>query len=272
MNTMQIDINKVRIIDKQSAFNNQLVNVTVVDGYISSITPVKASQTKGLSTILADGKEVWKSSNKTEEIALSPGWVDLLADYCEPGFEHKEDLASGLQAAAGGGFTDVLLAPNTQPAVSSKSIIQYIRGCTADNIVNLHPMGTASQNAEGKELAEMMDMQAAGAIAFTDGWKPIQNANLMLKALEYVKPFCGIIIQLPIDASLATGGLMNEGIVSTGLGMPGVPELAETLMIYRDIEYCRGDDWGFYCVDSQGESRRTCPHMLSDTLPPRTDR
>ncbi len=165
--------------------------------------------------------------------------MDVFADYREPGFEHKETIASGLAAAAAGGFTDVLLSPGTQPALSTKSIIQYVLQKAGGNIVGLHPIGAATQNTDGKDLAEMLDMRENGAIAFSDGWKPIQNANLMLKALEYVKAFNGTVIQIPIDATLSSGGLMNEGIISTGLGMAGIPALAETIMVHRDIELVR---------------------------------
>ena len=235
---MQVHINKVRIIDELSEHHQKLVDLTIDKGIITSIKASKKTSSKTPSTITKNDVEVWKG-NAGEELMVSKGWVDVFADYREPGFEQKETIASGLNAAAAGGFTEVMLVPNTQPAIASKSIIQYVLGKAADHIVNLHPMGAATQNAEGKELAEMLDMQANGAVAFTDGWRPIQNANLMLKALEYVKAFDGTIVQMPVDAALASGGLMNEGIVSTSLGMPGIPVLAETLAIYRDIELLR---------------------------------
>ena len=103
----------------------------------------------------------------------------------------------------------------------------------------MHPLGVITNNAEGKTLAEMMDMHSNGALAFTDGWKPVQNAGLMLKALEYVRAFDGILLQLPVDAALSEGGLMHEGPVSTQLGMAGIPSMAESLMIHRDIELLR---------------------------------
>ncbi len=235
---MQVLINKARVLDKQSVFNNKVVDITITDGVIAGIIEQNKKSAKTAASIVADGKEVWKG-NATEELLVSTGWVDVFADYREPGLEHKETIASGLAAAAAGGFTHVLLLPNTQPAISSKSVIQYVLGKAVGNTVSVHALGTVTANAEGKELAEMMDMHANGATAFTDGWKPIQNANLMLKALEYVKAFGGTVLQMPVDAPLAAGGLMNEGAVSTTLGMPGIPLLAETLMLYRDIELLR---------------------------------
>ena len=222
---MQVLIRKAKVLDPQSDFHDKVVDVLIDGGIIKNIgTALKA---KADTVIEAKG------------LCVSPGWVDVFADYHEPGYEHKETIASGLACAAKGGFTDVLLAPNTQPALSTKSIIQYVAGKAAGNIVYLHPIGAASQNIEGKDLAEMLDMRENGALAFSDGWKPVQNANLFLKALEYVKAFHGTIIQIPIDNALASGGLMNEGIVSTALGMAGIPSLAETIMVYRDIELLR---------------------------------
>lgn len=222
---MHLHIRKARVIDPQSDFHDKVVDLVIEDGIITKIAP--SIPAKSGTTIEA------------KDLLVSPGWIDVFADYREPGFEQKETIASGLAAAATGGFAHVLLAPNTKPALSTKSIIQYVLQRAAGNIVTLHPLGSATQNADGKELAEMLDMREHGAIAFSDGWKPVQNANLMLKALEYVKAFNGNIIQLPIDESLASGGLMNEGIVSTGLGMAGIPALAETIMVHRDIELVR---------------------------------
>jgi len=222
---MQVHIRKARVIDPQSAFHDKVVDLLIEDGIIKNIAA--SINSKAETVIEAKG------------LCVSPGWVDVFADYREPGFEHKETIHSGLEAAAAGGFTDVLLAPNTQPALSTKSIIQFVLQKANGNVVGLYPIGATTQNTDGKDLAEMLDMRANGAVAFSDGWKPVQQANLMLKALEYVKAFHGTVIQIPVDASLASGGLMNEGIVSTGLGMAGIPALAESIMVHRDIELLR---------------------------------
>jgi dihydroorotase len=220
-----VHIRKARVIDPQSGFHNKVVDLLVRDGVIKDIAASVSSKT---GTVI-----------EAKGLCVSPGWVDAFADYREPGFEHKETIASGLACAAEGGFTDVLLAPNTQPALSTKSIIQYVLGKAKENVVTLHPIGAVTQHIEGKDLAEMLDMRENGAVTFSDGWKPVQQSNLILKALEYVKAFNGTIIQIPVDGSLATGGLMNEGVVSTGLGIAGIPALAETIMVHRDIELLR---------------------------------
>lgn len=222
---MQVLIQQAKITDKRSGFYNQVVDILIEKGVITQIA--KSIKLKAKNTIKADG------------LCVSTGWVDVLADYREPGYEHKETIESGLKAAAAGGFTHVCIAPNTNPAISTKSIVQSVMQKAAGNIVSLHPLGAITQDIEGKNLAEMLDMYAHGAIAFTDGWKPVQNPQLMLKALEYVKAFDGTLIQIPVDNALAAGGLMHEGETSVRLGMPGIPALAETILLHRDIELLR---------------------------------
>ncbi|MCB0696924.1 MAG: dihydroorotase [Chitinophagaceae bacterium] len=231
---MQVHILQAKITDTTSEFHNKVVDITIKDGIISKIAA--SAKKTGESSIEVDGKKVYTSAKSEGPISVSKGWVDIMADYAEPGHEQKETIQSGLAAAAAGGFTDVFLAPNTDPVVSTKSVVEFLLKKAAGNIVNLHPMGSISQNIEGKNLAEMMDMQAHGAIAFTDGWKPVQTSNLMLKALEYVKAFNGTLIQIPQDDSIASTGLMHEGAVSTRIGMAGIPPEAETIIIYRDLQ------------------------------------
>jgi len=222
---MSVLIKSAKIIDPSSIHNGEVVDLFIRDGKIVRI-----------------GKDLQEKASeiiKGKDLAISPGWVDLLADYCEPGYEYKETLESGMNAAAAGGFTDVLLAPNTQPTVSTKSVVEFIQKKAAGHEVDIHVVGAVSKNIEGKDLAEMMDMHHSGAIAFSDGWYPVQDAGLMVKALEYVKAFNGIIIQIPIQASLSKGGLMNESETSLRLGMSGIPAMAESLMVHRDIELLR---------------------------------
>lgn len=219
-------IRGAKVIDTSSPFHNKRVAIFVDNGIIIAIGE-QIEQDKADTIIEAD------------DLCVSPGWCDIFADYREPGFEHKETIATGLDSAAAGGFTKVFVLPNTNPVVSSKSIVQYLLKQSAGHAVQLYPVGAISKDIEGKNLAEMLDMHAHGAIAFSDGWKPIQNANLMLKALEYAKAFDGTLIQLPCDSNLSAGGLMHEGPESTRLGMPGIPVIAETLQLYRDIELLR---------------------------------
>ena len=171
-----------------------------------------------------------------EGLCVSPGWVDIFANFCDPGYEFKETLETGAAAAAAGGYTHVFVVPNTNPVIHSKWQVEYIKEKSRALPVNIHPLGAITKNAEGKELAEMYDMFSSGAVAFSDGLKPVQSSGVLLKALQYVKAFNGVVIQLPDDKNIGTHGLMNEGIVSTRLGLPGKPVIAEEMMVFRDIE------------------------------------
>jgi dihydroorotase len=170
---------------------------------------------------------------------VSPGFMDPFAQFNDPGFEQKETLETGAAAAAAGGYTRALALPNTLPALHNKAQISYVVQKGRGLPVQILPLGAISKQCEGKDLAEMYDMRAAGAVAFTDGTRPVQSSQLMLKALQYVKAFDGVVVQQPIDDHLSKLGLVHEGVVSTQMGLPGKPELAELLMIHRDIELLR---------------------------------
>jgi dihydroorotase len=173
-----------------------------------------------------------------KELYVSEGWKDIFADFCDPGFEHKEDIQSGMAVAKAGGYTGVCLVPNTYPTIHSKSQVEYIKNQERDGGVKLYPIGAVSQDVKGETLAEMYDMNQAGAPLFSDGKKSIQSAGLVLKALQYLKTIKGTLIQVPDTQSISANGLMNEGKVSTQLGMPGIPTIAEHLQIQRDITLC----------------------------------
>ncbi|HEY8659743.1 MAG TPA: dihydroorotase [Chitinophagaceae bacterium] len=171
-----------------------------------------------------------------ENLHVSVGWMDCFANFCDPGNEHKETLETGANAAAAGGYTEVMLIPNTTPVVHNKSQAEYIVQRSKSLPVIIHPIGSITKNIEGKDLSEMYDMHNSGAIAFSDGINSLQSSGIMLKALEYIKAIDGTIIQLPDDKNIAANGLMNEGIVSIQLGLPGKPCISEEILIARDIE------------------------------------
>jgi dihydroorotase len=177
-----------------------------------------------------------------ENLHVSIGWMDCFANFCDPGNEYKETLESGSNAAAAGGFTEVMLIPNTNPAVHNKSHIEYVVQKSKGLPVTIYPIGAITKNAEGKELNEMYDMQHSGAIAFSDGINSLQSSGIMLKALEYIKAFNGVIIQVPDDKNIAANGLINEGVVSIKLGLPGKPAISEEILIARDIELLKYAD------------------------------
>ena len=171
-----------------------------------------------------------------KNLYVSVGWMDCFANFCDPGNEHKETLETGSNAAAAGGYTEVMLIPNTNPVVYNKSQVEYIVQRSKNLPVTIYPIGTITKNAEGKELSEMYDMHTSGAIAFSDGINSLQSSGIILKALEYIKAIDGIIIQLPDDKNIAPNGLMNEGVISIKLGLPGKPAISEEILIARDIE------------------------------------
>ncbi len=219
---MKVLLKQASIVSSASPFNGLQKDILIDEGTIVSI---KDSITDTADTIV-----------EIPGMHVSIGWTDVFAHFCDPGLEHRETIASGVAAAAAGGFTDVLLMPNTQPVVHNKSQVEYLVNKSTALPVNVHPIGAVTRDAAGKELAEMYDMRQAGAIAFSDGIHTIQNSGLLVKALQYIKAFDGIIIQIPDDKSIGSSGLINEGIISTQLGLPGKPAMAEELIVARDIK------------------------------------
>lgn len=225
---MKLLLKQVLIADKFSPHNQRIKDILIENGIIKTI---------------ADSIED-RSDNTINEASINvcPGWVDIFAHFADPGLEYKETLETGASAAASGGFVHVFAIPNTAPVTANKAQVEYIVQKSRNLPVNIHPLGAITKNAEGKELAEMYDMANSGAVAFTDGLKPVQTPGLFLKALQYVKAFNGVLVQVPIDTSIGTNGLMNEGITSTRLGMQGIPEIAEELIVARDIELAKYTD------------------------------
>ena len=166
---------------------------------------------------------------------LAPGFVDVGTQICDPGYEHREDLESVSAAAAAGGFTTLLAQPNTNPYLQSKSEIRYLQSNSAALPVEVKAVGAVSVDTNGENITEMVDMHTAGAVAFTDGKKSVQSSGLMLRALQYVKAFDGIVMNQPHDKEIAGKGQMHEGYISTTLGLKGIPALAEETMVRRDL-------------------------------------
>ncbi len=222
---MTILIKQARIVDPFSPFNGHTADIFIENGFILKIN-----------------KNITDNADQVIDITglhASPGWVDVFANFADPGYEFKETLETGAAAAAAGGYTDVFVIPNTNPVIHNKSGVEYIVQKTKSLPVTIRPIGAITKKTEGNELAEMYDMKASGAVAFSDGINSVQTAGLLVKALQYVKAFDGILIQLPDDKSINPHGLMNEGIVSTQLGLPGKPAMAEELIVARDIKLTR---------------------------------
>ncbi|MFL5808224.1 MAG: dihydroorotase [Flavisolibacter sp.] len=221
---MDILLRQVRVVDPSSPFHQQTIDIFIQNGIIEEA---------GTISRIAD-REITVAG-----LCVSPGWLDMFSHFCDPGLEFRETLQTGAATAAAGGFTDVMIQPNTNPVLHNKSGIEYIVQRSRDLAVQIHPIGAITRNSDGKELAEMYDMHQSGAVAFSDGSSTIQSSGLLLKALQYLRAINKTIIQVPDDKAISGPGLMNEGIVSTRLGLPGKPAIAEELMIARDIELSR---------------------------------
>ncbi len=235
---MDLLIKNVRIVE--TGATSDPVDILIEKGIIQAI---------GQNLAASKNTQVWDFENAH----VSPGFVDVGTQVCEPGFEHREDFESATAAAAAGGFSTLVCFPNTNPTLHSKSEIRYVLTKTADCRVRFLPVGAVSQNCEGKDLAELFDMHAAGAIAFSDGSKSVQDAGLMYRALKYAQAFNGLIINAPHHKTMAAGGQMHEGLMSTQLGLKGIPSLAEELMVQRDLsllEYA-GGQLHLHCLSSK---------------------
>lgn len=222
---MKVLIKRATIISPASPFHGKTLDIFIEKGIIVAV----GKDLKGKADTIVE----------KEGLHVSIGWMDCFANFCDPGQEFRETLESGANAAAAGGFTQVMLIPNTNPVVSNKSQVEYIVQKSKGMPVGILPIGSVTKNAEGKELSEMYDMFNAGAVAFSDGINPIQSSGILQKALEYVIAINATILQLPDDKSIGSSGLINEGKISTQLGLPGKPSLSEELMIARDIELVR---------------------------------
>jgi len=218
---MHLLIKNAKVIDSRSDFHLGQVDLLIRDGLIAQVGT--GLQSERAMVIEREGLHV------------SPGWLDLGVTVGDPGHEQREDLESAAAAAAAGGFTAIAVQPNTDPAIDTKGGARYVRQQSMGQLVDCYPLGAVSHGCAGKELTEMIDMQRAGAIAFTDGHHPIQHSGLMMRGLQYVKAFGGVLINRPQDKHLSVEGQMHEGAVSTALGMKGIPSLSEELMVQRDL-------------------------------------
>ncbi len=216
-----------KVIDPASGFEG-IADVYVQAGKILKI------ETKKLLT----GKRLKPSSAEIIDARgklVVPGLVDIHVHLREPGREDEETILSGSEAAVAGGFTSICCMPNTEPPLDSQEKIKFVLERAKLAKCHVYPIGAVTKKQEGKELAELGDMFTAGAVAFTDDGHPVMSPEIMRRALEYSKMFDVPIIDHCEDLSLTANGVMNESFVSTTLGLPGIPAIAEETMVYRDI-------------------------------------
>ena len=219
---MKLLLKSATIIDSSSSFHQQKKDILIDNGLITKI----ANSIKNTPNC----KEI-----KLDNLHISQGWFDSSVCFGEPGFEERETIENGLKTAAKSGFTTVAVNPNTFPVADTKATINFIKNIGAGNATTLHPIGNLTKEGKSTDIAELYDMQKAGAIAFGDYNKPIANANLLKIALQYAQNFDALIISYPQDNSIAGEGLVNEEENSTRLGLKGIPALAEEMQIARDL-------------------------------------
>ncbi|MBP4137702.1 dihydroorotase [Flavobacterium geliluteum] len=227
---MKIIIRSAKIIDSKSPFHNQTVDVLIADGFIEKIGTSLPE--------ISDATEV-----KLGNLHLSQGWFDSSVSFGEPGYEDRETIANGLQVAAKSGFTAIALQPNSYPVIDNQSQVNFVKNKANGFATELFPIGALTKGSESKDMAELYDMKNTGAVAFGDYNKSIDNANLLKIALQYVQDFDGLVIAYSQDSNIKGNGVANEGIVSTRLGLKGIPNLAEELQVARNLfllEYTGG--------------------------------
>ncbi len=225
---MKLHLKSGHLIDP---FNGKdtVADILIIDGRLEKI---------GASLSSDKSYEIIDLKNKI----IAPGFIDMHVHLREPGFEHKETIETGCASAAAGGFTAVCCMPNTNPAIDEESVARYVQeeGRRATGgLVDVYPIAAASKGRKGEELSPMAELAKAGAVAFSDDGTPIESAELMRRIFEYSSMYGLPIIQHAEEPTMTKNGLMNEGFVSTRLGMPAIPSIAEELMIARDIVLLR---------------------------------
>lgn len=227
---MNVIIKNAVVIDKSSPFNKQAVDIKIENGTILQIA----------DTISDDDNF---RNIELDNLHVSKGWFDSSVNFGEPGYEDRETLANGVIVAAKSGFTDVALQPTGNPPADNQIAISFVKNKTAASATNVHPIGALTKGSEGKDIAELFDMKNSGAVAFGDYNKSLSDANLLKIALQYVQDFNGLLIAFAQDEKIKGKGVVHEGIISTRLGLKGVPTLAEELQVARNLyllEYTGG--------------------------------
>ncbi|MBN1781325.1 dihydroorotase [bacterium] len=262
MSDQSVILKNARIFDPQVKLD-KVTDIQIRDGKIMDIGPAGAFKGKSID---CTGK------------IIVPGLMDMHVHLREPGHEHKETIRTGCNAAAAGGFTEICCMPNTSPPIDCRSDVEFIKERSAGHLVDVHPIPAVTVGMAGEKLTEMGDMVEAGAVGFSDDGRPVATAGLLRRAIEYAGMFGKPIIDHCEDPSLAQDGVMHEGRVSTALGMPGIPGIAEDIAVMRDIlvaEYTGGtvhiahvSSAGAVRLIREAKARgvrvtaETCPHYL----------
>lgn len=224
---MSILIKNATIVQENGPHHLEKKDILIEKGIIQKIS----------NSIKSNAKKVISADN----LYASIGFFDVGAHSGEPGLEHRETLNSLRKAAAAGGYTNIAIFPNTYPVMDNSTSLHMFKHQLGNSPVKIHPIGALSKETAGIDIAELIDMHHTGAVGFSDGLKSVSNNGLLMRALQYVKSFEGLIIHHPHDNEIAGKGQMHEGIISTSLGLTGIPTMAELSHIERDISllnYC----------------------------------
>jgi len=227
---MNFLIKSATILDQSSPYHNSTKDILIENGVISKID--NAIKNKN------NYQEI-----KSDNLHISQGWFDSSVSFGEPGFEERETIANGLKTAALSGFTNLAVNPNTNPIIDNSTTVSFIKNNAFQNAVNIHPIGALTKGSKGNDLAELYDMQQAGAVAFGDYQHAVENPNMLKIALQYTHSFNGLVLSYPQENKIAGKGIVNEEENATRVGLKGIPNLAEELQVSRDLfllEYTEG--------------------------------
>ena len=219
---MSILIKSATIVDSKSNLNFKKKDILIREGIIVDIA----------DTIDTNASQIFDFEN----LHVSKGWMDTSVSFGEPGYEERENIDNGLLTAASSGFTSILLNPDCYPLVDNHSAVEFLKKKSLKSTTKIYPIANLTSNSDGKNLASLYDMKLAGAVAYGDYKKSITDSSILKISLEYTKTFGGRVISFCQDNFLSQNGVINESIVSTEKGLRGIPDISESINIYRDIE------------------------------------
>lgn len=227
---MSLLLNSVTVSDTTSKYFNSKVNILIDSkGYIKKISKNKIS-------------DKVKKVVDLEGLYISESWFDFNANFCDPGYEYKENLKSGVHVAINSGFLDVLITPNTNPIIQTKADVSYIQEKSLNNFCEIHPSAAISKNFNGKDLNDIIDLHNSGVKAFTNSYSCKESSEMIMNSLLYLNQIDTLLLTKPKDRSFSDG-VVNNGYYSNTVGLKGIPRISESIAVERDLsilEYVGG--------------------------------